>query len=62
MFDPWDLFTQSHEEGIVSARTKLLQPAPADVRRRVALPVTELRQERRWTRAELARRAKISCT
>jgi transcriptional regulator with XRE-family HTH domain len=34
--------------------------AAADVRRRVALSVTELRTERHWSRAELARRAGVS--
>jgi len=37
-----------------------VSPAALDVRRRVALAVTELRTERQWTRAELARRAGVS--
>ena len=37
-----------------------VSPAAFDVRRRVALAVTELRTARRWTRAELAQRARIS--
>jgi DNA-binding Xre family transcriptional regulator len=41
-------------------RKALLPPAIGDVRRRVALSATELRIARRWTRAELARRAGIS--